>query len=764
MVTFKEIVLGALLHDIGKVIQRAGDNRFKSSQEHVLCRYHQKTNSYSHYHVLYTDGFLQEYKDIFPDEINADDVVNLAAKHHNPVNTLDIIIQKADRYSSGADRTQKESEETNQKYYEQPLLSILSKVQLPQKDKPDAVYYSQLGLLTADKILQYSKESLSREKYQKVVDELAENFDKLKNNNYSVQDFIMVLDNILKHYWWNIPSTTIDEPDINLYDHSRTTAAIAAALFHYHEAHNSLDGRQAIEDDSSKKFLLVAGDVSGIQSYIFDLPNTKYNAKILRARSFEIQAFSIAVSNSILQALDLPIFNKLTDAGGRFLLLLPNTDQARKLLDEKRKEIDEWCIKRYNGELSLQLAREVEIAGKDFDVSRMQHTFFRITNEVNLSKQKKLQTYLLSKDPILHENYDLIESNQEVCLVCKKRPFRNGNSDRICETCYQLIQFGGRIPKSNFIAFNKSDKNGITTFSDTNIQSYEQITDVKSGLPIAINYFEPLFPSQYLPYHVPKDEHNNVMEFHELALQGEGATYLAMFKADVDNLGAIFSLGLGKNVSISRYATLSRTLDFFFSGYMNHLLKNDFPLIYTVFSGGDDVCLIGPWEEIIRFAEIFHNKFNQFVNNNPSITISAAIALAGSKLPVKHMAEVAEDLLEHHSKTEEKNKITIFGTTMSWDAFKKGCRVAEELDQMIKNKKISKSSIYRLLEYGDQHQRLQRGELKTSNALWRSHLAYDTTRNIEDSKIRDRFMMLVEENIDYIRFIAMVALYKNRTK
>jgi CRISPR-associated protein Csm1 len=67
----------------------------------------------------------------------------------------------------------------------------------------------------------------------------------------------------------------------------------------------------------------------------------------------------------------------------------------------------------------------------------------------------------------------------------------------------------------------------------------------------------------------------------------------------VDNLGEIFRIGLRKKATIARLSTLSFQISLFFEGWIKHLCEaREFDqLIYSVYAGGDDIFLIGPWIE-----------------------------------------------------------------------------------------------------------------------------------------------------------------------
>ena len=254
-----EVVLGAFLHDIGKFAQRTGQNQYRSSYEELLCPYQSSRNYFSHQHVRYTDGFLTACKQIFPRHLNRNFIINTAAKHHKPDTPFEWMVAIADRLSSGTDRMAREADEEGEQYYKQPLKSIFSKVHIkdcPDRPQPQEMYY-ELEKLDPETVFPKEKVELSHSKYAKLWLDFENDLTKLKDQSYSVENFFTVLDNILHHYTWAIPSSTIDEPDISLYDHLVTTAALAAALYRYHEYNNTLLELDQIKNKQLKKFLFV---------------------------------------------------------------------------------------------------------------------------------------------------------------------------------------------------------------------------------------------------------------------------------------------------------------------------------------------------------------------------------------------------------------------------------------------------------------------------------------------------------------------------
>jgi CRISPR-associated protein Csm1 len=82
-----ELILGALLHDIGKFFQRASDSEsilsdISRGMESTLCRVYQ--GRYTHRHVLFTNEFCDNIWGYLPPGLNKDSITNLASYHHRP--------------------------------------------------------------------------------------------------------------------------------------------------------------------------------------------------------------------------------------------------------------------------------------------------------------------------------------------------------------------------------------------------------------------------------------------------------------------------------------------------------------------------------------------------------------------------------------------------------------------------------------------------------------------------------------------------------
>ena len=175
-----------------------------------------------------------------------------------------------------------------------------------------------------------------------------------------------------------------------------------------------------------------------------------------------------------------------------------------------------------------------------------------------------------------------------------------------------------------------------------------------------------------------------------------------MLRADVDNMGTAFVSGFVRDeaaaadkykyLTISRTATLSRSLSIFFKYYLNDLLADggEFDLLappkqrnlVVVYSGGDDLFLVGAWNDVLSAAIDIRRSFARYTCN--TLTMSAGFAMFEPGYPIARMAEETAWLEErakgHRYQGKMKNSISLFGLEMDggqlqarhtydWDTF-----------------------------------------------------------------------------------------------
>jgi len=817
---FKAIVLGALLHDIGKFWQRA-DPEIDYTKSNILgaqtrnnicniCPF--RNNNYSHKHSLWTNEFFEKKESIIKaifnnyDVLREDNPANLASYHHNPSTALQLLIQQADWMSSGMDRAGTEDEKDEEKiknyrFRKVRLKPIFENIKLTAKVEPKHHYNINPFKMNEESIFPIHDEDLKPEigedlskEYELLWNGFEKDFEKIKYINF--YSYVDTLLSLLEIYTWCIPSSTSDLPDISLYDHLKTTTAIASCLYKYHKSINEFN-KGKIKSRTEKKFILLGGDLSGIQKYIFNLVHTNIQklSKILRARSFYLSILPKVIIAKILFENGLTSANTLMDTGGRFILLLPNTDSVKNYLQNFSRILNKWCQKEFYSELTVNMDWSVELNSEDFFNNGFKQKLEQLNHNLEILKLQKLnykKENVWSNDEfVISHDYDLlVKDSESLCQTCGKKPanpelaLKEENVKRVCKSCYAQSEIGEYLTKSSIISISynpiPNDSKIHFEFFENENTIYVNLADNMKSLMsdpklISIEKFEKVYEKEsvikksFIANYVPRFKNdeidkyknyymnqrfsterlneelgriklNRLKTFSDIAIppetladpeNGKGVHFLAIIKADVDHLGFIFSHGLKEKVSISRYATLSRMINAFFCGYLDKLLEQKFPNIYTVYAGGDDLFLIGFWQDVINFAQVLNEKFRHYTCNNPDIHLSAGIELIKPRTPVNKGAEKVEINLEK-AKNGGRNKLCLFQTLIDWEDFELYKGWIEFFDEAYNNpdSKIKSAFLYRLLEY--QKMALQYFDKnKIDGLLYMSKLSYDIKRNIE---------------------------------
>lgn len=174
----------------------------------------------------------------------------------------------------------------------------------------------------------------------------------------------------------------------------------------------------------------------------------------------------------------------------------------------------------------------------------------------------------------------------------------------------------------------------------------------------------------------PTDDKGDPLSFDKFAGDGDFKR-LGYLRMDVDNLGAAFIGGFtDEKRTFSRYSTLSRSLDYFFKGFINSIWEKEKynQSTFIIYSGGDDLFLVGRWDILLEMAEEIREKFREWTCHNPRLTISGGVAVVDEKFPVLKASQMAGDaesgakehVIEESSK-KLKNAFSVLGMPLNWD-------------------------------------------------------------------------------------------------
>jgi CRISPR-associated protein Csm1 len=268
---------------------------------------------------------------------------------------------------------------------------------------------------------------------------------------------------------------------------------------------------------------------------------------------------------------------------------------------------------------------------------------------------------------------------------------------------------------------------------------------------------------------------------------------------DVDNLGYLFSQGLKDRTpeakepdgwrdraSISRVATLSRTLDVFFAGHLEALLRGEFDDVYLLYSGGDDLAAVGPWNRVFDLALRIRDDFRRFTGGNPAWSLSAGIAVVNPRVPVLLVVEEAEKLLGA-SKTiggsgvepwplpknkprgePQKGRITALGTSIPWSQYGEVLNQARRLLGWLQDETLRTAQVRRLLHFAEMAREYQHTH-DTNYLQYAPLLVRELRRNWQAANQREarewaaQLTVIESETMKSARFVCEYALYGNRT-
>jgi len=730
------IILGALLHDIGKFTQRAQKN--PKEQKHTFWG-----------EKWFTEKLSDRLNSIF--DRTAKQIVNSAINNHHDSEKY---ISLADAISAGMERIPLEKEEEKGDPFTDRLISVLSRVSISGKTKEDKFHkLAYLGKDDLDEFFPISKKNCNTQEYIELLTAFNNGIDKLGFSRLDAFQAIEQIYFLLWKYTWCIPSAAYeDEPDVSLFDHLKTTAAIANCLYDYYQE-NSTDTLSR----KSPSFQLVAGDISGIQSYIFEVLTQQGKvAKRLRARSLFVQLISEVASHKILHSFDLSLCNLLISSGGNFYILIPNIKDARQKLDRLQVEFDDWMFKKTAGELSLCLASLV-VSGEE--LGNFSKVLEKLKYELSIRKYQPYKSILLSQDKWNIESFiqsEVIENDKKACEGCHKNPIEEGN---LCKRCLDDVQIGKELPKSKYIAFFKNANYGYNIF-DYSFELWDNYQEDRDAyLVLALNNTQKSGVGfKWLANYIPFNDEGPI-SFEDIAQDSQGDKLLGYLKADVDSLGMILKHGFlpkdhqtdnqlcqlcedkyeinGIKPSISRYCSLSWMLEAFFCGYLQKRMEKDegFKNIYTIFSGGDDFLLVGPWDKIIDCAKEIRDKFTDFCANNPDLTFSAGIILAKDHEPISFCVESADNELKKAKKEQnkEKDRVTIFGQPIAWKDLKDVLNEAMCVIRWLKQEPplVSRAFIYNLRKYAEMSQKYIESQKQDTRQLkFVPLLTYDINRNL----------------------------------
>lgn len=656
-----EIYLAALMHDIGKFQQR-------SVPEYKFTK-----------HEIIGAGYLEQLTASYT-------LRRLVEKHHGPEAADELIIAIADKLSAA----EREEGGTRQDATKEPLVSILGRVQIElergTKGPIPPEHYIPLKIYRHEDVpypVAAKEDALADGGYAQLWRDFDHEFHELAPalHDDPYQPAILYL---LEKYLSVMPSAAYySRATVSLFDHAKTTAALATCLAaaappdqELQELHWALQamlpmrGKRDPQNDlpdvlRQPRFLMLAGDISGIQDFIYDVPMDGA-AKNLRGRSFFLGYLTKLLAEYILRQENMPPACALLVGGGKFSLLLPLA--AAERVDAYRREIERVMFAAFGGKLAVLLAA-APLAPADFLQGRWAQKWDEAGTALAREKHRKWST-LLMRDP--QQVLGPFPAAAHVCRTCW-RPVADG--EELCSFCRGFIAMGDMLPKARYIAEKIGHPAQVTMQTANDVLLAFGIDMRLTERPLdgynnyVLNSYDFLAQKGQGFYFLPQLRADKT--FDELADAARGVKTWGVLRGDVDNLSLIFRQGLGENLSLSAFASLSRAVSAFFGIYFNDILREFRDQVYTVYAGGDDFFIVGSWSVLPSVAGRLRKAFARYVAGNTNVTFSAAIHLASHrKHPLFAAAERAGQLLDEAKDTaEEKNRLAFMGAILTWPEF-----------------------------------------------------------------------------------------------
>lgn len=542
----------------------------------------------------------------------------------------------------------------------------------------------------------------SREAYQRLAEGLKEAFCRTPISQMTPEALATLLERFMSY----VPSA--EAADISLYDQAKVRAAFAVSLYHHLAAREVSPLAPGFSAEVEKLreasvYLFVTGDLSRIQKFLYTIPS-KGALKSLRGRSFYLELFLEHAADEILAACGVSRNCLLYTGGGHFYLILPHTEKALAVLAAAEKSLNDWLLGLFGTKLSLALAW---IPCSAAALGAFGGGCGQVFREVNgRLAEKKLRPY---DEVQLHGLFspksagNRAQEGARECAVCHRpaadlRPYGEAGDGEACEVCRGLFALGKAALEAD--AFLVSEKPGgemtLPGLRGETLYLYGVTAENATSLPVRRRYVKNALPQGaeqaahlWMGDYTAR-EAGRVLEFEALAAYSGGAREekgiprLGVLRADVDGLGAAFIAGFsregGCRGTLARTTALSRQLSLFFKRYIHGVCagnlsglgeediapfslfgrrKSEKRLLHIVYSGGDDMFLVGAWDDIVEAAVDLRERFRTFTNDK--LSFSAGIGFFKEKCPIAEMARQTGTLEDYAKANPGKDSVTLFG-------------------------------------------------------------------------------------------------------
>lgn len=710
----EQIWLSALLHDIGKFYQRTKEK--PPGIEDFGADDVGKHGA----HAKWSLDFISRH---VPQKWR--EGLSPVLYHHKPVDLTSKIVAAADRLSSGE---RHEDDNTSDPKVE-PLLNIFSRLA-----DPGHLADTNRDEFTPLKALSVNEDSwfpvkdktaaVSSESYASLWQEFISEAGKIGQED-DFNQYYDQLSALLEKYTMTIPSAAYQsKPDISLYHHAKSAAAIASCLgktiADEATADRLLNGIASRGEFKEPVCTLLGGDISGIQDFIYSVSSSGA-LRSLKGRSYYLQLLGEGLSRWILLQEGLPLSNLVYCGGGHFYLLLPADQDVNNRVAGYRSRIDEILFENHRGKLSLAL-ESLNLAVSDFDRTAFGSNWTKLTEKLGQAKKHLYRDLIKSQTDVVLGPYE-IGGERASCEICGHE--LEGSVAESCDDCKSFEDLGSRLAVAAGLTFDQRKAEigwqkvlatlGMTPWllkekeAENCPSAWWKIGNADmAGLKNCRGFM-------MLARQVAKGS------LEEIADRSTGIQKWGILRADVDHLGKVFTDRLGDDRTFSRVSMLSYQLGYFFNNWVDRIAARPKynGQAYVIYSGGDDLSILGSWSALLDLAMDIRQEFSRFTAG--MLTISAGIYLAPSaKFPVYQAAKEAGELVDK-AKDQGRDRIAIFGRAITWEEFAKLKEIATDIESLFAPSVNLPRSLFSTL-YSSWED--QEGDKVRMNRIWRLFYAF----------------------------------------
>lgn len=674
------VVLAGLLHDIGKIIYRALLPSERYGQRHQELGF---TWAREMGLPVEVQEAIRRHHAVRPDDAKYRELSPEAYSGPLEVRNLIYLVGEGDNIAAGMERPEGPGEGTYE--VDQGLGVIFDRVSLSTERSQRHVWQPELledapYPIPDDPAVRRHTAELYRSAWKRLCDSL-------RDSRNLQEDRLFLL---LEKYLSIVPEhslTSADSfPDTSLYHHLKTTVALSWCNYLYLTERGYCweeDLREVISRRQEIRYLLVGGDLSGIQEFIYTI-GSKAALKTVRARSFFLDLLIEAAASQLLAELSLGRSHLIYSSGGGFYLLAPNTPSCRRQLKAFQDGFNAWLYDNFGTALYLCVAY-VPLSGAELkgETAGLQKAWEELHQALRLQKNRKWEA-LLAADPL-----KLLEPRpvDRECQVCHRsggveEVDLDGVSYDLCTFCRVMIHLGQRLPDLESFYEVEFDEAKpfctrgpvkLTVYRSTYLFDYSPPPDAKAEYRLKDPWELSATGWPVRPF--PSGAHYSQREFDKLASQAVGDKKIAVLRMDVDRLGQIFSKGLDR-ATFARMSDLSARLNLYFKYYLPRLLERVtgglLPLqqrkvqVNVVYAGGDDLFLVGAWDGVVEAASAINLDFQKYTGRNPDITLSGGIVVADERVAFYRLAELAASA-EDRAKEAGRNRLYLLGAVLTWE-------------------------------------------------------------------------------------------------